>query len=128
MIRHINNIIYIVCLFYNTTTFIILKKLFNTREKVTSFIKEVIDNKKVLHLNLYRKYFDEIVSGKKTIEYRDKTPYWTTRLSNKNYDYIYFRNGYSKDAPMMLVEYKGVDITDQFEITLGEVLYVWNVR
>jgi hypothetical protein len=29
---------------------------------------------------------------------------------------------------MMLVEYKGVDITDQFEITLGEVLYVWNVR
>ena len=122
-----DRIIYIVCLFYNTTTFIILKKLFNTREKVTSFIKEVIDNKKVLHLNLYRKYFDEIVSGKKTIEYRDKTPYWTTRLSNKNYDYIYFRNGYSKDAPMMLVEYKGVDITDQFEITLGEVLYVWNV-
>ncbi len=117
-----------VYLFHNTTTTTLLKKLFNTREKVTSFIKEVINNKKVLHLNLYRKYFDEIVSGKKTIEYRDKTPYWTTRLSNKNYDYIYFRNGYSKDAPMMLVEYKGVDITDQFEITLGEVLYVWNVR
>ena len=115
-------------LFYSTTTTTLLKKLFNTKEKVTSFIKEVIDNKKVLHLNLYRKYFDEIVSGKKTIEYRDKTPYWTTRLSNKKYDYIYFRNGYSKDAPMMLVEYKGVDITDQFEITLGEVLYVWNVR
>ncbi len=117
-----------VYLFHNTTTTTLLKKLFNTREKVTSFIKEVINNKKVLHLNLYRKYFDEIVSGKKTIEYRDKTPYWTTRLSNKKYDYIYFRNGYSKDAPMMLVEYKGVDITDQFEITLGEVLYVWNVR
>ncbi len=114
-------------LFYSTTTTTLLKKLFNTKEKVTSFIKEVIDNKKVLHLNLYRKYFDEIVSGKKRIEYRDITPYWTTRLSNKNYDYIYFRNGYSKDAPMMLVEYKGVDITDQFEITLGEVLYVWNV-
>ena len=117
-----------VYLFHNTTTTTLLKKLFNTREKVTSFIKEVINNKKVLHLNLYRKYFDEIVSGKKTIEYRDKTPYWTSRLSNKKYDYIYFRNGYSKDAPMMLVEYKGVDVTDQFEITLGEVLYVWNVR
>ena len=116
-----------VYLFHNTTTTTLLKKLFNTREKVTSFIKEVINNKKVLHLNLYRKYFDEIVSGKKTIEYRDKTPYWTTRLSNKKYDYIYFRNGYSKDAPMMLVEYKGVTITNQFEITLGEVLYVWNV-
>ena len=117
-----------VYLFHNTTTTTLLKKLFNTREKVTSFIKEVINNKKVLHLNLYKKYFDEIASGKKTIEYRDITPYWTTRLSNKKYDYIYFRNGYSKDAPMMLVEYKGVDITDQFEITLGEVLYVWNVR
>jgi len=114
-------------LFYSTTTTTLLKKLFNTKEKVTSFIKEVIDNKKVLHLNLYRKYFDEIASGIKTIEYRDITPYWTKRLSNKNYDYIYFRNGYSKDAPMMLVEYKGVTITNQFEITLGEVLYVWNV-
>ena len=114
-------------LLHSTTTNTFLKKLFNTKEKVTSFIKEVIDNKKVLHLNLYRKYFDEIASGKKRIEYRDITPYWTSRLSNKKYDYIYFRNGYSKDAPMMLVEYKGVDVTDQFEITLGEVLYVWNV-
>ena len=104
-------------IFHNTTTTTLLKK----------FIKEVIENKKVLHLNLYRKYFDEIASGKKTIEYRDITPYWIKRLSNKNYDYIYFRNGYSKDAPMMLVEYKGVTVTNQFEITLGEVLYVWNV-
>jgi len=115
-------------LFYGTTANTLLKKLFNTKEKVTSFIKEVIDNKKVLHLNLYRKYFDEIASGKKSIEYRDITPYWTSRLSNIKYDYIYFRNGYSKDAPMMLVEYKGVTITNQFEITLGEVLYVWNVN
>ena len=114
-------------LLYSTTTNTFLKKLFNTPAKVSSFIKEVIDNKKVLHLNLYRKYFDEIASGIKTIEYRDITPYWTTRLSNIKYDYIYFRNGYSKDAPMMLVEYKGVTITNQFEITLGEVLYVWNV-
>ena len=28
---------------------------------------------------------------------------------------------------MMLVEFKEVTITNQFEITLGEVLYVWNV-
>ena len=26
---------------------------------------------KILHLNLYRKYFDEIANGTKTIEYRD---------------------------------------------------------
>ena len=104
-------------LLHSTTTNTFLKK----------FIKEVIDNKKVLHLNLYRKYFDEIASGKKRIEYRDITSYWTSRLSNIKYDYIYFRNGYSKDAPMMLVEFKEVTITNQFEITLGEVLYVWNV-
>ena len=27
---------------------------------------------KILHLNLFRKYFDEIAEGTKTIEYRDK--------------------------------------------------------
>ncbi len=34
---------------------------------------------KILHLNLYRKYFDAILKGEKTIEYRDITPYWSKR-------------------------------------------------
>ena len=88
---------------------------------------KLIKKKKILHLNLYRKYFDDIADGKKVIEYRVITPYWTSRLHNKIYDYIYFRNGYRKNSPMMLVEYKGMRMTDKFEIQLGKVLDIWNV-
>ena len=80
--------------------------------------------KKILHLNLYRKYFDAIVNGTKTIEYRDKTDYWKKRIEGREYDIIKFRNGYAKDAPTMLVEYNGYDITDRYEIKLGKILGV----
>ncbi len=35
---------------------------------------------KTLHLNLIRKWFDMIKSGKKQHEYRDVTTYWCSRL------------------------------------------------
>ena len=83
---------------------------------------------RVLHLNLYRKYFDAILSGSKTIEYRDITPYWSKRLEGKHYDVIKFRNGYAKVAPEMIVEYRGVDINDgKYAIKLGQVLESKNV-
>ena len=59
---------------------------------------------RVLHLNLKRKWFDMILYGDKTEEYRDIKPYWTTRLVGKTPDYIRFRNGYSRDAHSMLVK------------------------
>ena len=80
--------------------------------------------KKILHLNLYRKYFDAIADGTKTTEYRDKTDYWKRRIEGKEYDIIKFRNGYAKDAPTMLVEYTGYDITDRYEIKLGKITEV----
>ena len=49
---------------------------------------------KILHLNLYRKYFDQILKGEKTTEYREVTPYWSKRLEGRYYDVIIFR----KDA------------------------------
>ena len=84
---------------------------------------------KILHLNLYRKYFDAIVNGTKTIEYRDKTDYWKKRIENREYDIIKFRNGYAKNAPTMLVEYKGyslnhTEIGEQYELKLGKVTEV----
>ena len=79
---------------------------------------------RVLHLNLYRKYFDAIAAGTKTIEYRDKTDYWKKRIEGKEYDIIKFRNGYAKTAPTMLVEYGGYDITDRYEIKLGKIIEV----
>jgi len=75
-----------------------------------------------------KKWFDEILSGKKKIEYREIKPYWTKRLFNedgtpKEYDVISFRNGYIKDARKMIVEFKGVRRGEEsYEIMLGRVL------
>ena len=88
--------------------------------------------KKVLHLNLYRKYFDQILKGEKTTEYREVTPYWSKRLEGRDYDVIQFRNGYAKVAPMMIVEFKGVNIDSdvqgaRYAIELGKILETKNV-
>ena len=77
---------------------------------------------KRLYLILKKDPFDRILNGSKTIEYRDKTDYWKVRLENKEWDTILFRHGYRKDARKMLVEYKGMDITDRYEIKLGNML------
>jgi len=84
---------------------------------------------KILHLNLYRKYFDAIVNGTKTIEYRKKTDYWKKRIEDRGYDIIKFRNGYAKDAPTMLVEYGGYEvgfngIGEEYRIKLGKIIEV----
>jgi ASC-1-like (ASCH) protein len=84
---------------------------------------------KILHLNLYRKYFDAIANGTKTIEYRKKTDYWKKRIEGREYDIIKFRNGYAKDAPTMLVEYGGYEIGfngigEEYRIKLGKITEV----
>ena len=86
------------------------------------FLEE--EEEQILHLNLYRKYFDQIAEGTKTIEYRDKTDYWKKRIEGREYDIIKFRNGYAKDAPTMLVEYKGYNIGKEYELKLGKVTEV----
>ena len=88
---------------------------------------------KILHLTLEKKWFDEILAGTKKFEYRDIKPYWTKRLfeedgSVRNYDIIYFRNGYSKDCRKMKVEFKGVEEGEfhgrkVYAIKLGDVLW-----
>ena len=84
--------------------------------------------KRVLHLNLYRKYFDQILNKEKIIEYRDITPYWSKRLEGRHYDVIKFRNGYRRDAPEMIVEYVGMYTSDtEFAIVLGNILETKNV-
>jgi len=83
---------------------------------------------KILHLNLHKKWFDEILAGTKKIEYREIKPYWTKRLFNsdgtsKKFYIILFRNGYSKDCRKMKVEFKGIRKgKKEYEILLGDVL------
>ena len=84
---------------------------------------------KILHLNLYRKFFDQIANGTKTIEYRDRTDYWKKRIEHREYDVIKFRNGYAKDAPTMLVEFKSIgkvtfQTTSTYAIDLGKIIEV----
>tara|TARA_B100000287_G_C20550676_1_gene748368 strand:- start:679 stop:951 length:273 start_codon:yes stop_codon:yes gene_type:complete len=87
----------------------------------------------VLTLTLKKQYFEAILSGEKTIEYRDITDYWTPRLENKEHDTIVFRNGYSATSPKMTVEYKGLTIDrdsspNRYALLLGKVLTTENVN
>ncbi len=100
---------------------------------------------KTLHLTLDRKWFDLILSGKKTIEYRECKPHWETRLEGKSFDEIAFTNGYGKDRPFMRVEFtdmfnsryyckfigKNGEIlkadTAYYAIVLGEILETRNI-
>ncbi len=62
----------------------------------------------ILHLNLHREFFAQIAAKTKRIEYRERTPYWRTRLENRRYNVIQFRNGYATKAPVMVVKFIGV--------------------
>ena len=88
---------------------------------------------KVLHLTLKKKWFDEILSGKKKVEYREIKPYWQIRLiDNKGipiaYKTIIFKNGYGKNVPTMVVEYLGLNISNKYEIQLGKIIETVNVH
>jgi len=61
----------------------------------------------VLHINLVRKFFDEIAKVSKREKHLDRTHSWKTRLEGREYDFIRFRNGYRPDTPEMDVEFKG---------------------
>jgi len=63
----------------------------------------------ILHLTLKKKWFDMIASGEKKEEYREIKPYWNNRL-NKEFKFVQFRNGYSKDAPTIKIECRGIKV------------------
>lgn len=97
----------------------------------------------ILHLTLKKKWFDMILSGEKTEEYREIKDYWKNRFLTveapfvhrfKNYSKIKFTNGYSKNAPFFIIECLGIDYgkgkedwgvekgKDYFVIKLGKIL------
>jgi hypothetical protein len=85
-------------------------------------------NRPILHLNLYREFFAKIAGGRK-IERRDTTPHWKSRLEGRSYDAIQFRNGYSANAPEMLVELRGIrkygtGRSGHYTIRLGRILRI----
>lgn len=61
-----------------------------------------------LHLTIKKQWFDMILSGEKTEEYRDIKPYYNLRFIGKEYDTVVFRNGYARDAPSLTIELKAI--------------------
>ena len=49
---------------------------------------------KILTLPMKKKYYDEILAGTKTTEYRECNDYWLSRIKGKTFDVIEFRLGY----------------------------------
>jgi hypothetical protein len=81
----------------------------------------------ILHLHLHREFFAAIVAREKKIEKRALSPYWRKRLEGRHYKFIKFRNGYARDAPEMLVQFRGVrrhgkGRTGYYAIQLGRIL------
>lgn len=84
---------------------------------------------KFLHVNLQREFFAAIAVGRKRIEYRKQSSYWRKRLEDRKYDAILFRNGYAKNAPEMLVEFRGLrrygdERSAYYAIRLGKILRI----
>lgn len=85
--------------------------------------------KKVLTLSVKKEWFDKIVSGEKTEEYREIKPYWIKRLTTncevvydvvaetycgkvlyRPYTHVLFINGYGDDKPRIEKEIESIDI------------------
>lgn len=48
-----------------------------------------------LFLIVHRRWFFEYADGRKTIEYREITPFWTSRLVGKAFKRVTFQAGYN---------------------------------
>lgn len=89
-----------------------------------------VEADEVLHLTLKRQWFDLIALGQKKQEYRDNTPHWRTRLKDRHYTHVQFRNGYKGDCPKMLVELKRIYYDPQrkgggkWVVELGNVIAI----
>lgn len=72
-------------------------------------------------------WFDKIAAKEKPVEYRNISPFWTSRLfdkdgKRKSYDRIEFINGYNKDARRMITGFEGFTIrNNQYNIKIGKI-------
>ena len=76
--------------------------------------KKVMEQDKILYLIVVKEVWDKIVSGDKTIEYRDCGEYWDKRIKNRNYDFMRITNGYGNlTRPYRLYKYQGYEIVNR---------------
>lgn len=87
---------------------------------------------RVLFLTIKKRWFNLIKEGVKKTEYREIKPRITNMLK-KEYDYVLFQNGYSKNSSRLKVEFKqakihfiqgGKDCIPMYGIELGEIIKI----
>ena len=81
-------------------------------------------SKGCLPLTLKKVWFDLMITGEKTYEYRAVKPYWTRRLHNQVYDKLKFTNGYGKTDPYFVAEFLGVDIVDNIDVQFSNGVHL----
>ena len=95
------------------------------------FVSQEKKRTTILYLNLETEYFDEILEGDKTSEYRDRTCHYHSRIGTKTHliKYIWFMNGMNTNSRQMLVEFQGLDSLDprnkrEYVLKLGRIVSV----
>ncbi len=101
---------------------------------------------KPLKLTLKKKWYDMILSGEKTEEYRDIKMYWASRLMGgfpstfginmvnpdfKNFSYVQFTNGYRADSRTMLREVYSISIGEgrpEWGAEVGKKYFIIKLR
>ena len=63
----------------------------------------------VIHFVLRQYWFNEMLAGRKDIEYRSITPYWTARLIKRNPTIAIFRVGYQSTRRRMMRRILAID-------------------
>ena len=78
------------------------------RSNILGKLESVIEKNNTLYLIVIKEVWDRIVSGEKTIEYREVTDYWSKRIHNREYSYLKITNGYGNATrPYRLYRYGG---------------------
>lgn len=89
---------------------------------------EAKEQEKPLFLTMQKIWFDAIENGSKIEEYRDNTPFYHSRLLNKdktafkNYKTVVLQEGYHTSARRMIVEVEKITLKRYFTVHLGQII------
>jgi hypothetical protein len=90
--------------------------VFDSEKEALKFFNKSIMSPRVLRLVVTRSWFDKILKGHKKEDFREIKPYWIKRLKG-DFDWVEIVNGYGKNRPTLLADFRGVRITDDDELT-----------
>ena len=89
-----------------------------------------LESNNTLYLIVVKEVWDRIISGEKTIEYREVTDYWRKRIGDRQYKYMRITNGYGNATrPYRLYRYAGAtrvmkDSSQHYAIPINRELWI----